>query len=229
MIHKFIFVNPKPGMSETQFFRYWEDRHAPIAAPIPQVKGYLICPRVGLPSEKKPAAFSGWAEVWIQDEAAEMAFLERYVAGPRLDEPNFLAFWNMLALDTTTHAALAGEPLRKGSTQVRLLVLCKRRAGMPLAEFRRHLLEVHAPKVLRLPGLRRCHQCPVNDGHYAIGEAPLDSVSLLWFDSVPAIVQMTESREYREQVAPDLEQFTEAKFTQVMAATEHWVVGPELR
>ncbi|HET6518434.1 MAG TPA: EthD domain-containing protein [Geminicoccaceae bacterium] len=229
MIHKLIFVHPKPGMGERDFFDYWKNVHAvEFGSKIPQVKGYLIDTRVPFGPEPDDPLFSGVAEVWLESEAEELAFLQskEYVEGARLDEPRFLAFWRMVALDTIDHVLMRGEPPRRDSTLVKLLVLVKRKSGMPLGEFRRYSLETHGPQVLRLPGLRRYVQCHVVDSAYAIGESPLDCVSQLWFDDARAIRRMLESPEYKEQVEPDLMRFIEPKYLNTLVTDEYWVVGP---
>jgi uncharacterized protein (TIGR02118 family) len=219
-------------MSEQDFFDYWKNVHAvEFGKKIPQVRGYLIDTRVAFGPESEEPLFSGVAEIWLENEDEELAFLQskEYIEGARLDEPRFLAFWRMVALDTTDHVLMEGEPPRRDSTLVKLLVLVKRKSGMPLAEFRRYSLETHGGKVLELPGLRRYVQCHVVDAAYAVGESLLDSVSQLWFDDVQAIGRMVESPQYKEKVEPDLTNFVESKYRRTLVTDEYWVVGPAVR
>jgi uncharacterized protein (TIGR02118 family) len=216
-------------MSEQEFFHYWKNVHAvEFGRRIPQVRGYLIDTRVPFGPNSEEPLFSGVAEIWLDNEDEELAFFQsnEYIEGARLDEPRFLAFWRMVALDTTGHVLMEGEPPGRDSTLVKLLVLVKRKSGMPLAEFRRYSLETHARKVLELPGLRRYVQCHVVDSAYAIGESLLDCVSQLWFDNVQAIQRMVESQEYKDQVEPDLIKFVEPKYLHTLVTDEYWVVGP---
>ena len=47
MIHQLIFAHPKPGMSESDFQRYWKEVHAvQYASKIPQIKKYMIDCRI---------------------------------------------------------------------------------------------------------------------------------------------------------------------------------------
>ena len=228
MIHKFIFVHAKPGMSEQEFFRYWKEVHAvKYGAKIRQVKGYLICARVPFGSGPEDPLVHGVAEVWIENEADELAFARstEYIEGSRLDEPNFLAFWRMFALDTTDHVIKNG-PQPTDWTGVKLFVLAKRKPGMSREDFRRHSLQVHAPRVTGLPGLGRYVQCHVNEAHYAIGESLLDSVSLLWFDSTDAVTRAAESAVYRERVHPDFDSFADPKYLRTLVTDEYWVIRP---
>jgi uncharacterized protein (TIGR02118 family) len=213
-------------MSEEEFFDYWKNVHAvKYGAKIPQVKGYLICARQSFGPEEADPLFHGAAEVWIENEADELAFArsKEYLEGSRLDEPNFLAFWQMFALDTTDHLICDGG-IRPDGKGVKLYVLAKRRPGMALEDFRRYSLDVHAPNVARMPGLRKYVQCHVNDAHYALGESLLDSVSLLWFDSPEALAESAQSPVYKERVHPDFENFADPKYLRTMLTDEYWVV-----
>jgi uncharacterized protein (TIGR02118 family) len=232
MIHQLIFAHPKPGMSEQEFQDYWVNVHAvKYASKIPQIKRYLIDTRIPFSPEPQDPLFSGVAEIWLENEQEQLASLQskEFLEGARLDEPRWAAFWRTVALDTTTHVLLEGGPLTKNPTWVKLLVLIKRKAGMPLEEFRKYSLESHASRVLKLPGLRRYLQCHVRDGFYAIGESILDGVSQLWFDDSQAIEKMMASPEYKELVEPDLANFVEPKYIHTLVAKEHWVIGPESR
>ncbi len=232
MIHQLIFAHPKPGMSERAFQDYWVNVHAvDYASKIPQIRRYLVDTRVPCGPEPEDPLFSGVAEIWLENEAEQLASLQSkaFLEGARLDEPRWAAFWRTVVLDTTAHAMVEGPPLSRDSSLVKLFVLVKRKPGMALEAFRRYALEVHAPKVSSLPGLRRYYQCHVRDGFYAIGEALLDAAFILWFDDVAAIERMWQSADYKAVVEPDLFEFVETKYIHTMAAREHWIVGPEFR
>lgn len=231
MIHQLIFAHPKPAMSEQEFQRYWVEVHAVrYASKIRQIKRYLIDTRIPFGPEPEDPLFSGVAEIWLENEAEQLASLQskEFLEGARLDEPNWAAFWRTVVLDTNTHVLKAGPPLQSDSTMVKLLALVKRQAGMPLEAFRRYSLQVHAPMVLKLPGLRRYVQCHVRDSFYSIGEAILDCASQLWFDDVDAIAKMMRSPEYQETTA-DFPNFIEPKYVHTFVAKEHWIIGPESR
>lgn len=112
---------------------------------------------------------------------------------------------------------------------VKLFILVKRKAGMPLAEFRQKMLETHAPNVMKLPGLQRYFQCHVCDSFYSVGEALLDCVSQLWFDDIEALEKAYTSPEYEQEIKPDLANLFEPKYIHTMVTDEHWIIGPEFR
>jgi uncharacterized protein (TIGR02118 family) len=232
MIHQLIFAHPKPGMSEQAFQDYWVNVHAvKYASKIPQIRRYLVDTRIPCGPEAEDPLFSGVAEIWLKNEAEQLASLQsrEFLQGARQDEPNWAAFWRTLALDTDTHVIIEGPPLSRDDSLVKLFVLVKRKPGMPLQGFRRYALETHAARVSKLPGLRRYYQCHVRDSFYGIGEAQLDAAFLLWFDDVTAIESMWVSTEYRELVEPDLSEFVEPKYIHTLATREHWIIGPEFR
>ena len=106
-----------------------------------------------------------------------------YLEGARPDEPNFVAIWQLLVLDTQPHSVL--EPgLRDGGErpEVKLIVLVKRKPGSTRAEFRARSLDTHADLALQLPGLRGYQQNHARDGHYAVGGAQPPEVMLQVLD-----------------------------------------------
>jgi uncharacterized protein (TIGR02118 family) len=65
-------------------------------------------------------------------------------------------------------------------------------------EFRRHWLEVHGPLAARLPGLRRYAQNHVIEqlSAKAVDSLhPIDGLSQLWYDDIPAMVKACDSPE----------------------------------
>lgn len=232
MIHQLIFAYPKPGMSEKEFQNYWVNFHAVYyASNIPQFKRYLIDTRISSEQESDNLLFSGIAEIWLENEEEQLASLQskEFLAGARLDEPNWAAFWRTVVLDTTSHVLMEGPPLQKDSSMVKLFILVKRKAEMPLAEFRQKMIESHAFKTMKLPGLRRYLQCHVRDSSYAIGESLLDCVSQLWFDDLQSLKQAFNSVEYRNLLLPEYEQLFENKYIHQLVTTETWIIGPEFR
>lgn len=232
MIHQLIFAHPRPGMTEAVFQHYWVNFHAVYyASNIPQIKRYMVDTRIPFGLEPVDPLFSGVAEIWLNNEAEQIASLQsrEFVGGARLDEPNWAAFWRTVGLDTETHVLRAGPPLARDSHFVKLLILTKRRAGMPLTEFRQQMLETHGVKVQDIPGLRRYWQCHVRDSFYAIGESVLDSVSLLWFDNVEELEKATKSAPYQQEFTPESATLFEPKYIHTMATQENWIIGPKFR
>lgn len=231
MIHQFIFASPRPGMSEEAFQRYWVEVHAVrYASHIPQIRRYLIDTRIPLPGETSPPLWGGVAEIWLANAEEQLASLQspEFLQGARLDEPNWAAFWLTRALDTTAHEILPGPPESRDSTMAKLLVLSKRREGLPLQAYQDYCLGTHAARVLHIPGLRRYVQGHVVEGFYSVGEAAHDCVEQLWFDNLDLLLEAGRSME-QQLVRADYRLFTEERYLHEMIVREHWIIGPEPR
>ncbi|MDQ3760436.1 MAG: EthD family reductase [Actinomycetota bacterium] len=230
MIHEFIFAYPRPGMTEAEFQRYWVEVHAvQYASKIPQARRYLVATRVALPDENSDPLWCGVAEFWFENEKERIESLQsEALLQARRDEPNWAAFWRTVTLDTTAHTLRPGPEETRDSGMVKLLVLSKRREGLPLDRFRAYCLDTHAAKVLELPGLLRYIQGHVQDGAYTVGESVLDCVEQLWFDSVDAVLA-AQSSVQQDMVRADYRLFAEERYIHTMLVQEHWIIGPQPR
>jgi hypothetical protein len=231
MIHQLIFAAPRPGMTESEFQRYWVDVHAVrYASKIPQFRKYLIDTRIPIAADEGEPLWSGAGEIWFASEEDQLASLQsrEFLDGARTDEPRWAAFWRTLVLDTTAHEILPGPSPDRDMKWVKLMFLVKRREGLPLVDFRKRSLNGHAELMLRVPGLRRYLQCHTRDALYAVGEATLDAVYQCWFDTTDALGAALDSTEY-QRVLDNMRELAEPRYIHRMAATEHWIIGPESR
>ncbi len=234
MIHQLIFAGPKPGMTVQEFQNYWVNVHAvKYASKIPQIKRYLIDTRIPFDGDMGTPKLphEGVAEIWLEGEEEQLASLQskEFLEGARLDEPKWAAFWLTFGLDTTAHLIVEGPPLTKDPTWIKLLILLKRKPGVPLENFRQYSLKVHAPVVAELPGLKRYLQCHTRDGSYVFGEASFDGVEQLWFDNVDALRKALDSVQFQEKVKASLDSFVDLKYIFTLVTRENWIIGPESR
>ncbi len=231
MIHQLIFAYPKPGMSESDFQRYWVEEHAVrYASKIPQIRKYVVDTRIALPGETGEPLWSGIAEIWLGNVEEQLASLQtpEFLEGARRDEPNWAAFWRTLGLDTTAHEILPGPGEVRDSGLIKLVLLMRRKEGLPLEAFRSYLLDTHAARAKELPGLRRYIQNHTNDGFYSVGEAVLDAAEQFWFDSVEAL--QAAQRSVQQQILDaSYRVCTETRYLHPMVVREHWIIGPEER
>ena len=221
-------------MTAQEFQDYWVNIHAvKYASKIPQIRKYLIDTRIPFEGDLGDPVLphQGVAEIWLKNEADQLASLQsqEFLEGARLDEPNWAAFWLTLVLDTTAQVIVEGPPLTKDPAWIKLLMLLKRQPGVPLENFRRYNLKVHAPVVAELPGLQRYLQCHTRDGFYVFGEASFDGVEQLWFENVAALKQAWNSAQFQEKVKSSLNSFVDPKYIFTLVAEEHWIIGPESR
>ncbi|MFJ6676161.1 EthD family reductase [Actinosynnema sp. NPDC091369] len=231
MIHQLIFAAPKPGMTVEEFQDYWLNVHAVrYASKIPQIKKYMIDTTIPFDLGNGDPKWSGVAEIWLNNDEEQLASLqtEEFLQGARLDEPKWAAFWQTLVLDTDAHELKAGPELVKDQGWVKLIILVKRREGMPLADFREYSLGTHGELTLKVPGLRRYLQGHTRDGWYGIGEPTLDAAYQLWFDDVDALRDALDSPEFK-QVVEDYQAFVNTRYVHRLVTAEHWVIGPDAR
>lgn len=230
MIHQFIFAYPKPGMTEAEFQRYWVEGHAVnYASKIPQIRKYLVDTRIALPGETGDPLWCGVAEIWLTNEKEQLESLQtpEFLEGARKDEPTWAAFWRTLVMDTTAHPIIDGQDTRPNS-MAKLLILSKRREGVPLDLFRAYITGGHAQIMKAVPGLRRYQVGLMNDGFYGIGDAVKDAVEQLWFDDVEAALAAQASPEWATANA-DYETFIMPRYRNELLVRENWILGPELR
>lgn len=196
MIHQLIFANPKPGMSIKEFQDYWIFVHAQkYARKITQIKKYKVNRILTLASQAEPI-FHGVAEIWLENEEEQLASLQAdaFLNGARADEPNWAAFWETIGLDTYSYDKILcdKEPIYK------MLLLMKRKEGIPLSVFQNQLMGSVAEKIKEVCGLCEFTISLVKDNFYAIGEASFDAVCHLWFESVGEIQKAQQTMIYKE-------------------------------
>lgn len=233
MIHQLIFAAPKPGMTEQEFQDYWLNVHAvEYASKIPQIRKYLIDKRIPFPGEDPGAEplWSGVAEIWLENEQEQLASLQtdEFLQGARLDEPKWAAFWRTVVLDTDAHVLREGPAATAEAGGVKMIMLVKRREGMPLDEFRERSLGHYAERMAEVPGMSRYIHGYTKDGYYGIGEAVLDAAYQLYFDDMDALRAALESPEFK-RAEEDLSAIVEPRYDHRLLFTEHWVIGPQAR
>jgi uncharacterized protein (TIGR02118 family) len=64
MIKLIYCISKKPGLSDEQFFHYWERVHGPIGARIPGLRRLVQSRKVKIQGDK-PGDFDGVAELWF--------------------------------------------------------------------------------------------------------------------------------------------------------------------
>jgi uncharacterized protein (TIGR02118 family) len=67
MIKVIYCISKKRGLSDDEFFRYWERVHGPIGARIPRLRRLVQCHRINVAEDKHPPDYDGVAELWFDD------------------------------------------------------------------------------------------------------------------------------------------------------------------
>jgi uncharacterized protein (TIGR02118 family) len=227
MIHQLIFAAPKPGMTEAAFQDYWLHVHAMnYASKIPGIAKYSVDTRVQ--TDNAPNPFPGWggvAEIWFPDEDAVLASLQspQFIEGARVDEPRWAAFWLTLAINTDPMVVVEGPPMSRNDTDVKVLVLAKRKQGLDLAGFRDAVKTEPTECAEKIPELLRCVAGFTRDDAYTVGEAPLDLVMQLSFRNQGQSRSALDSDAYLDFIAY-LSAEAEPRYTRTFVAEQHWII-----
>jgi uncharacterized protein (TIGR02118 family) len=73
MIKLVYCISKKAGLSDEQFFNYWQNVHGPLGARIPQLRKLVQSHRLTVPGDKLHPDYDGMAELWFDDMAALLA------------------------------------------------------------------------------------------------------------------------------------------------------------
>jgi uncharacterized protein (TIGR02118 family) len=73
MIKLVYCISKKAGLSDEEFFRYWENVHGPIGARIPRLRKLVQSHRMIVPGDKHRSDYDGMAELWFDDIEALLA------------------------------------------------------------------------------------------------------------------------------------------------------------
>jgi len=65
MIKLVYCVTKKTGLTDEQFFHYWEKVHGPIGARIPRLRRLVQSRRLAVAGDQRRADYDGMAELWF--------------------------------------------------------------------------------------------------------------------------------------------------------------------
>jgi uncharacterized protein (TIGR02118 family) len=73
MIKLVYCITKKAGLTDEEFFRYWENVHGPIGARIPRLRKLVQSHRLTIPGDRYRPDYDGMAELWFDDVEALLA------------------------------------------------------------------------------------------------------------------------------------------------------------
>ncbi|MGO9272617.1 MAG: EthD domain-containing protein [Terriglobia bacterium] len=73
MIKVVYCITKKAGLTDEEFFHYWENIHGPIGARIPHLRRLVQSHRLTVPGDKHPPDYDGMVELWFDDRDALLA------------------------------------------------------------------------------------------------------------------------------------------------------------
>ncbi|MFZ0322327.1 MAG: EthD domain-containing protein [Candidatus Sulfotelmatobacter sp.] len=91
MIKLVYCITKKAGLTDEEFFHYWENIHGSIGARIPGLRRLVQSHRVAVPNDSRQPDFDGIAELWFDDmEALQTARSSPQWKTSTEDEANFI-------------------------------------------------------------------------------------------------------------------------------------------
>jgi uncharacterized protein (TIGR02118 family) len=73
MIKLVYCITKKAGLTDEEFFRYWENIHGPIGVRIPRLRKLVQSHRVTVPGDERQPDYDGIAELWFDNVGALLA------------------------------------------------------------------------------------------------------------------------------------------------------------
>jgi uncharacterized protein (TIGR02118 family) len=107
MIKLVYCITRKAGMTEEDFFRYWQNVHGPIGARIPQLRRLVQSCTMTVPGDQYGPGYDGMAELWFDDVDALLAARQSFewkASGE--DEANFIDHNKVAYFVTEEHVIL---------------------------------------------------------------------------------------------------------------------------
>jgi uncharacterized protein (TIGR02118 family) len=192
MVHTFYFFARKPALSRAAFDHYYIAMHTKAGKRVKTMLAYIQNHRI--PSLGGDSPYDAMSELWSERPRGE--WFDQNPVYPA-DEENFIDLGRTAYLSASDRVIVEGE---RHSGMIQGLFLLRRRLGMSVDDFRNYWLEVHAPIVRTLPGLRHYQQCAVLDEVYGpsgMADPRWDGVDEIWFDDYDAARHAIDSIEYR--------------------------------
>ena|SRR5271165_1428773 len=91
MIKLVYCVTKKAGLTDEEFFRYWQNVHGPFGSRIPRLRRLVQSHRITIPGDKYRPDYDGMAELWFDDiESLRAARQSLEWKASTEDEKNFL-------------------------------------------------------------------------------------------------------------------------------------------
>jgi uncharacterized protein (TIGR02118 family) len=73
MIKLVYCITKKAGLTDEEFFHYWENVHGPLGARIPDLRRLVQSHRLIVPGDKHRPDYDGMVELWFDDREALIA------------------------------------------------------------------------------------------------------------------------------------------------------------
>jgi uncharacterized protein (TIGR02118 family) len=107
MIKLVYCISKKPGLTDEEFFHYWEKVHGPIGVRIPHLRRLVQSHRVNVTGDNVQPDYHGIAELWFNDAEALLAARQSHEwKASSEDEANFIDPTKVASLVSEEHVIL---------------------------------------------------------------------------------------------------------------------------
>lgn len=107
MIKLVYCIAKKTGLTDEEFFDYWENIHGPLGARIPRLRKLVQSRRLMVPGEKRQPDYDGMAELWFDDfEALLTARRSPEWKASTEDEANFIDYSKVAYFVSQEHTVM---------------------------------------------------------------------------------------------------------------------------
>jgi len=233
MIHQHILASPRPGMNEAEFQDYWRYVHAlKYARKIPQIRKYKVNSRLDIPGQPQELAYSGVAEIWLDDEKAQADSIKtpEFLDGALKDEKNWAAYWQTVGIDTNAKEVYGSDPSNEEFPEYKLMIFLKRDRSMSLEQFRSSYTGDYSFSLKSISSVLRVLTCLTRDTAYSNGgNPPFDAITHLTADSYLDLKCLISSPQISSLLNPQQQSLTEGWGITSLAVRSEWVLGPSPR
>jgi len=189
MVKLVVLLMPKDDVDRDKYWKYWIEKHTSVHAD-PGIIRYLVS-RVTEVEGGAPDKMWGMAEIWYRDrEAHDADHRAIREGGPEirqeLEEFHTKLAWNwggFMEEKVIYEDAGYEQAYREGKKLHKLLVLLQLKEGINPDAFWKYWIEVHAPKHLNRPALRKYTVNRVTEVNERSDPSRLWGMSELWYDS----------------------------------------------
>jgi len=185
-------IRKKSDWSTEEFQSYWREKHGPLAARVPGLRGYwqnAVTERMqrGIDFARGPWDFDGFSQLWFDDVGqASHAFKDSDLAAELIaDELRFLGGLHIVTAEQRVVIEVPAQQER--ARLLKRISMLKRRPDISEEEFR-HEWKIHGDLVRQMPGVAgyRQHVVIARERQKGMPSAyeglPVDGLVELWFE-----------------------------------------------
>jgi uncharacterized protein (TIGR02118 family) len=205
-------------MTPQRFQSEWRDSRGPRIVRQQQVRRYVQSHPLPLAYRHGEPACDGLEELWFDNEASALEYYGTTTNSDREEDERFLG-------NGTLTMAVEEIRLTNGSPSpgsIKNVILTNRKVGMSRQAFFDYWQRMHPLVAGRLPGMRRYEQNHVRESQWTSDR--YDGLSLVWFDSMEAVIAVTQTPEFALTMKDELNFLEHAGHLPIVLTREYVLV-----